>query len=81
MSPEVGKMRAVFNDIKKKFRDAGVKYSLFFPARLGITVDGIRHTFDSPQTAQKSGLLQPERWLKKSKYEPGVPTGDMDTDW
>lgn len=53
VSLEVGKMRAAFNGVKRKFRDAGVTYSLYFPARLAVTVEGIRHTFDSPQAAQE----------------------------
>ncbi|CAL9706579.1 unnamed protein product [Knipowitschia caucasica] len=52
MTPEVGKMRAAFNDIKRKLRDAGVSYSLFFPAKLVVTVKGERHSFDSPQAAE-----------------------------
>lgn len=52
VSPEVGKMRAAFNDVKRKLRDAGVSYSLFFPARLAVSFDGTRHTFESPQAAQ-----------------------------
>lgn len=51
VSPEVGRMRSAFNGVKKMFRDAGMTYSLFFPARLAVTLDGIRHTFDSPQAA------------------------------
>lgn len=52
VSPEVGKLRSAFNGVKKMFREAGVPYSLFFPARLAVTLDGIRHTFDSPQAAR-----------------------------
>uniref|UniRef100_A0AAV2IXD3 Uncharacterized protein n=1 Tax=Knipowitschia caucasica TaxID=637954 RepID=A0AAV2IXD3_KNICA len=52
MTPEVGKMRAAFTDIKRKLHDAGVSYSLFFPAKLVVTVKGERHSFDSPQAAE-----------------------------
>lgn len=52
VSPEVGKLRAAFTGVKKMFRDAGVTYSLFFPARLVVTFDGTRHSFDSPQAAR-----------------------------
>lgn len=52
VSPEVGRMRAVFNNVKRKFRDAGVTYSLYYPARFVVTMEGRRHPFDSPQAAQ-----------------------------
>lgn len=53
MSPEVSKLRAAFNPVKAKLRDAGVSYSLYYPAKLAITVDGSRYTFDNPQDAEK----------------------------
>lgn len=53
MSPEVGRQRAAFNAVKAKLRDAGIVYSLFYPARLTITVNGTRHAFDTPQDAEK----------------------------
>uniref|UniRef100_A0A8C1MXB6 L1 transposable element RRM domain-containing protein n=1 Tax=Cyprinus carpio TaxID=7962 RepID=A0A8C1MXB6_CYPCA len=32
MSPEVGRQRAAFNQVKAKLRDAGIQYRMFFPA-------------------------------------------------
>lgn len=53
MSPEVGRLRASFNQVKVKLRNAGVPYSLFYPARLVITTDGSRHSFTDAQEAEK----------------------------
>uniref|UniRef100_A0A3Q3J1Z3 L1 transposable element RRM domain-containing protein n=1 Tax=Monopterus albus TaxID=43700 RepID=A0A3Q3J1Z3_MONAL len=49
MSPEVNKLRAAYNLVKKKLREANVEYSLFYPAKLCITLNGTRHSFNSPQ--------------------------------
>lgn len=53
VSPEVGKLRAAFNPVKAKLRAAGINYSLFYPAKLAITMDGIRYTFEHPREAEK----------------------------
>lgn len=53
MSPEVTRLRAAFNPVKRKLCEANIAYSLFYPARLAITVDGIRHSFDSPRAAKE----------------------------
>ena len=53
VSPEVAKLRAVFNPVKAKLRAAGINYSLFYPAKLEITLDGIRYTFEHPGDAEK----------------------------
>ncbi|KTG38009.1 hypothetical protein cypCar_00036760, partial [Cyprinus carpio] len=47
MSPEVTKLRAAFNPVKRKLCETNIGYSLFYRARLAITVDGVRHSFDS----------------------------------
>uniref|UniRef100_A0A3B3DIY2 L1 transposable element RRM domain-containing protein n=1 Tax=Oryzias melastigma TaxID=30732 RepID=A0A3B3DIY2_ORYME len=52
ITPEVGRLRAAFNPVKAKLRAAGVPYSLYFPARLAITVKGSRHMFTGPQAAE-----------------------------
>lgn len=52
ITPEVGRLRAAFNPVKAKLRAAGVPYSLYFPARLAITVKGSRHMFTDPQAAE-----------------------------
>lgn len=52
MSPEVAKLRAAFNPVKARLRDVGLNYSLFYPARLTVTVDDSRHTFESPREAE-----------------------------
>lgn len=53
MSPEVGKLRASFNPVKVKLRNAGIPYSLYYPAKLIITVNGTKHSFTDPQEAEK----------------------------
>ncbi len=53
MSPEVTRLRTAFNSVKRKLCEANITYSLFYPARLAITVDGFRHSFDSPQAAEE----------------------------
>lgn len=52
MSPEVSRQRAAFNPVKRKLREAKVTYSLFYPARLAVSLDGMRHSFDSPKAAE-----------------------------
>lgn len=49
MSPEIGKLRGTFNEMKKKPYEACVTYSLFYPARLTITLG-------SDTTSSGSGL-------------------------
>lgn len=50
---EVSKLRATFNGIKAKHREAKIDYSLFYPAVLTLNLDGVRHTFNSPQAAEE----------------------------
>lgn len=53
MSPEVGRQRAAFNQVKAKLRDAGIQYRMFFPARLEITTDGSKMSFTDPQAVER----------------------------
>uniref|UniRef100_A0A3P9IAA9 L1 transposable element RRM domain-containing protein n=1 Tax=Oryzias latipes TaxID=8090 RepID=A0A3P9IAA9_ORYLA len=53
MSPEVSKLRASFNPVKVKLRNAGIPYSLFYPAKLLITVNNTKYSFTDPQEAEK----------------------------
>ncbi len=53
MNPEVSRQRAAFNQVKRKLREANVTYTLFYPARLAISVDGVRHSFDSLKAAEE----------------------------
>ncbi|KAK7878476.1 hypothetical protein WMY93_034302 [Mugilogobius chulae] len=53
MSPEVGRQRAAFNQVKAKLRNAGVSYRMLFPAKLAITVDGSKHIFNDPKSAEQ----------------------------
>lgn len=53
MSPEVGRQRAAFNSVKTRLRSAGIPYSLFFPAKLVVTMNGSRHAFTDPHEAEK----------------------------
>lgn len=48
---EVGKLRAAFNPVKAKLRAAKVEYSLFFPAVLSVNFNGVRHKFNTPESA------------------------------
>lgn len=48
---EVVKRRMAFADVKKLLRNAAVKYGLLFPARLQVTFQDQRFTFDSPGEA------------------------------
>lgn len=45
MSPEVGRLRASFNQVKAKLCDTGIQYSLDFAAKLLITMNGSKHAF------------------------------------
>ncbi|KAI4876849.1 hypothetical protein NFI96_011082, partial [Prochilodus magdalenae] len=48
-TPKVAKARAAFSEIRKKLRTLdGVKYGIFYPARLRITFQGKSHEFTSP---------------------------------
>ncbi|KAL3045290.1 hypothetical protein OYC64_013535 [Pagothenia borchgrevinki] len=47
-SAEVARKRAAFTPIKSSLRNAGLAYSLLFPAKLRVVVDGTRHDFNSP---------------------------------
>uniref|UniRef100_A0A3P9BVY1 L1 transposable element RRM domain-containing protein n=1 Tax=Maylandia zebra TaxID=106582 RepID=A0A3P9BVY1_9CICH len=53
MNPEVSKLRASFNPVKGKLRNAGIPYSLYYPAKLTITVNNARHSFTDPHEAEK----------------------------
>uniref|UniRef100_A0AAV2JFH1 Uncharacterized protein n=1 Tax=Knipowitschia caucasica TaxID=637954 RepID=A0AAV2JFH1_KNICA len=53
ISPEVGRLRASFNQVKPKLRDAGIPYSLYYPAKMTITVKGTRHVFTEPQAVEE----------------------------
>lgn len=52
MSPEVSRPHVAFNPVKRKLQEANVMYGLFYPATLAISVDGIRHSFDSLKAAE-----------------------------
>lgn len=53
VSPEVGRQRAAFTQVKNRLRDAGLQYNMVFPAKLIVTVDGTRHTFTDPQAVER----------------------------
>lgn len=52
MSPEVSKLRASFNPVKVKLRNAGIPYSLYYPAKLIITMNNTKHSFTDPRAAE-----------------------------
>uniref|UniRef100_A0A668RNJ0 L1 transposable element RRM domain-containing protein n=1 Tax=Oreochromis aureus TaxID=47969 RepID=A0A668RNJ0_OREAU len=53
MNPEVSKLQASFNPVKGKLRNAGIPYSLYYPAKLAITVNNVKHSFTYPREAEK----------------------------
>lgn len=53
MSASLAKQRATFKDIKAKLHAAGIAFSLRYPARLCVTVNGNRHLFDTPASAER----------------------------
>lgn len=53
MSPEVGRQRAAFNQVKTKLRNAGIQYRMFFPAKLEITANGNKMIFNDPAAVEK----------------------------
>lgn len=53
MSPEVSRLRSSFKQVKTKLRAAGIQYSLYYPAKLNITVKGSRHVFTDPKQAEE----------------------------
>lgn len=48
MSAELSCHRAAFTPVKTKLRHADIKYSLYCPAELHLTSDGISYTFKAP---------------------------------
>uniref|UniRef100_H3ATU2 L1 transposable element RRM domain-containing protein n=1 Tax=Latimeria chalumnae TaxID=7897 RepID=H3ATU2_LATCH len=52
LSRELQKKRKKFLDVKKKLREYGLKYGLFYPATLRISVDGEDFSFTSPIEAR-----------------------------
>lgn len=50
---EVSKLRATFNTVKAKLREAKIEYSLYYPAVLVVNLNGVRRTFNSPQAAEE----------------------------
>uniref|UniRef100_A0A673BQ26 L1 transposable element RRM domain-containing protein n=1 Tax=Sphaeramia orbicularis TaxID=375764 RepID=A0A673BQ26_9TELE len=57
LSPEIGKLRASFNPVKVKLRNVGIPYSLYYPAKLVITVNNTRHSFTDPQESRGTAIL------------------------
>ncbi|KAK1894097.1 LINE-1 retrotransposable element ORF1 protein [Dissostichus eleginoides] len=50
-SAEVARKRDAFTPIKSSLRNPGLAFSLLFPAKLWVVVDGTRHEFNSPAEA------------------------------
>lgn len=48
LSIDLVRRRAVFNPVKKQLQEAGVKYSLAYPATLWLTLNRSKHEFKSP---------------------------------
>ncbi|TNN58856.1 hypothetical protein EYF80_030929 [Liparis tanakae] len=46
-SAEVAKKRATVSPVKSALRKAGYQFSLIFPAKLRVIVDGTRHEFNT----------------------------------
>ncbi|KAI4898502.1 hypothetical protein NFI96_008802 [Prochilodus magdalenae] len=51
---KVAKARAAFNGVRRRLREIeGIKYGIFYPARLRISRDGNFHDFTSPEEASR----------------------------
>lgn len=50
-SAEVARKRAIFTPVKAQLRNAEYCFSLLFPAKLQVIVDGTRHEFNTPAEA------------------------------
>uniref|UniRef100_A0A8C2ETJ3 L1 transposable element RRM domain-containing protein n=1 Tax=Cyprinus carpio TaxID=7962 RepID=A0A8C2ETJ3_CYPCA len=51
-SADLNKRCAAFNEVKKMFREKGVRYRLFYPAKLQVSFNGETKMFDSPTAAK-----------------------------
>lgn len=51
LSAAVLRRRKEFAEAKQRLRDIGAEYSMLFPARLQVTLDGVKKTFLSPAEA------------------------------
>lgn len=51
-SADLNKRRAAFNEVKKMLREKGVRYRLFYPAKLQVSFNGETKMFDSPTAAK-----------------------------
>lgn len=51
---KTARARAAFNDVRRQLRDiSGVRFGLFYPARLRITYGNVQRDFLSPVEAEK----------------------------
>lgn len=50
-SADITRKRKGFDQVKKRLREAGIPYSLLYPARLRITHNGSTKVFDTPEKA------------------------------
>ena len=50
-SPGIVKKRREFDAVKKKLREANIRYFLQYPSTLSVTVDGKQKLFRSPKEA------------------------------
>ena len=48
---DIKKQRANFADIKKKVQGPDLRYGLFYPARLTVTIEGNKHIYNNPTDA------------------------------
>uniref|UniRef100_A0A8C6ULY3 L1 transposable element RRM domain-containing protein n=1 Tax=Neogobius melanostomus TaxID=47308 RepID=A0A8C6ULY3_9GOBI len=51
-SADLNKRRAAFNEVKKMLREKGVRYRLFYPAKLQVSFNGETKMLDSPTAAK-----------------------------
>lgn len=72
MSASLAKQRATFKDIKAKLYAAGITFSLHYPARLCITVNGNKHLFDSPAAAE--GFYEKNYATRGEEQDELMPT-------
>lgn len=50
-SAEVARKRAAFTPIKAQLKKAGLRFSLLFPAKLRVNINGAKHEFNTPVEA------------------------------
>lgn len=84
---KVQQERRRFDNVKRMLRDRGVKYMMFFPARLKVILNGKSFFFTSPEEAhtwleehggQPDSPRERGSWRHAEKHSPSSSTGPAD---